>query len=55
MALGTALDLAAGAVVELDQAAQAPVELFANGLCFANGSLVVTPEGAWGIQVEALV
>ena len=26
-----------GAVVELDQDAQAPVELFANGLCFASG------------------
>ena len=37
--LGRALELAQGAVVELDQAADAPVELFANGLCFANGSL----------------
>ncbi len=44
-----------GAVVELDQRAEAPVELFANGLCFANGSLVVTADGAWGVQVAELV
>jgi flagellar motor switch protein FliM len=55
MPLGRSLELAQGAVVELDQAAEAPVELFANGLCFANGRLVVTTEGAWGIEVDALV
>jgi flagellar motor switch protein FliM len=52
--LGRALELTPGLVVELDQDAQAPVELFANGLCFASGSLVVTGEGAWGVQLEAL-
>jgi len=55
LALGRALELAPGAVIELDQAASAPVELFANGLCFANGHLVVTGEGEWGVQVDALV
>ena len=53
--IGQALELTAGAVVELDQLAEAPVELFANGLCFANGSLVVTGDGAWGIQLQKLV
>ena len=53
--LGYALELLPGGVVELDQDAAAPVELFANGLCFANGSLVVTGEGEWGVQVEHLV
>jgi flagellar motor switch protein FliM len=53
--LGHALELSAGAVVELDQLADAPVELFANGLCFASGSLVVTGEGAWGVQLEKLL
>jgi flagellar motor switch protein FliM len=53
--LGGALELTPGAVVELDQPVDAPVELFANGLCFANGSLVVTPDGEWGVQVDALV
>ncbi len=53
--LGQALELAAGVVVELDQRVDAPVELFANGLCFANGSLVVTPDGNWGVQVAELL
>jgi flagellar motor switch protein FliM len=53
--LGQALELAPGVVVELDQRVDAPVELFANGLCFANGSLVVTADGAWGVQVAALL
>jgi len=53
--LGGALELTSGVVVELDQRAEAPVELFANGLCFANGTLVVTSEGTWGVQVAELV
>ncbi len=53
--LAQALELAQGAVVELDQRAEEPIELFANGLCFANGSLVVTGEGTWGVQVAELV
>jgi flagellar motor switch protein FliM len=53
--LAGALELARGAVVELDQHAEEPIELFANGLCFANGSLVVTAEGVWGVQVAELV
>ncbi|HWJ50901.1 MAG TPA: FliM/FliN family flagellar motor switch protein [Solirubrobacteraceae bacterium] len=55
MGIGASLELAPGAVVELDQLADEPVELFANGLCFANGSLVVTGEGAWGVQLEQLL
>jgi flagellar motor switch/type III secretory pathway protein FliN len=50
-----AVELAPGAVVELDQMAEAPVELFVNGLCFANGSLLVTADGSWGVQVAELV
>lgn len=53
--LGEALELGPGAVLELDQEAERPVELFANGLCFARGSLVVTGEGAWGVAVEQLM
>ncbi|HSZ15440.1 MAG TPA: FliM/FliN family flagellar motor switch protein [Solirubrobacteraceae bacterium] len=53
--LGESLELAQGVVVELDQRAEAPVELFANGLCFASGSLVVTGEGAWGVQLAELI
>jgi flagellar motor switch protein FliM len=55
IALGGALELAPGAVVELDQTAEQPVELFANGLCFASGSLVVTADGGWGVAVEHIM
>jgi flagellar motor switch protein FliM len=55
MALGNTLTLTPGAVVELDQAAGAPVELFANGLCFASGTLVVTAEGGWGVSVANIM
>jgi len=55
ISLGGALELTQGAVVELDQGADAPVELFANGLCFASGHLVVTSDGGWGVTVEELV
>jgi len=53
--LGDALTLTPGALVELDQTAEAPVELFANGLCFANGVLVVTAEGQWAVQLSTLL
>ncbi len=55
LALGETLALGPGGVVELDQAAEAPIELFANGLCFARGRLVVTAEGAWGVAVEQVM
>jgi flagellar motor switch protein FliM len=55
MPLGHALELPPGAVVELDQGAQAPIELFAEGLAFAHGSLVVGDGGEWAVQVQALV
>ncbi len=55
MALGGALELTPGTVVELDQPAERPVELFANGLCFASGSLVVGADGGWGVSVEQLM
>jgi flagellar motor switch protein FliM len=53
--LASALALTQGAVVELDQHTKEPIELFANGLCFANGALVVTGEGTWGVQVAELI
>jgi flagellar motor switch protein FliM len=53
--LGQALELPPGTVLELDQAAEAPIELFVNGLCFAHGSLEVTAEGAWAVQIDTLV
>jgi flagellar motor switch protein FliM len=55
MPLGHALELPPGTVLELDQAAEAPIELFVNGLCFAHGTLEVTAEGEWAVQIDTLV
>jgi flagellar motor switch protein FliN/FliY len=54
LALGHALELPVGAVVDLDVAADAPVDLFVNGLCFGQGHLLVTEDGEWAIQVQSL-
>lgn len=51
MPLGAALQLPLGAVVDLDRSADAPVELFVNGLCFGHGQLLVTDDGEWAIEV----
>jgi flagellar motor switch protein FliM len=53
--LGQALELPPGSVVELDQGAEDPIELFVNGLRFADGTLQVAPDGAWTVQIDALV
>ncbi len=53
--LGQALELPIGAVVDLDRSADAPLDLFVNGLCFGHGHLLVTNEGEWAVQVETLV
>ena len=37
--LGHALEMPPGTVVELDQGAESPIELFANGMRFAHGTL----------------
>jgi len=52
--LGQALELPPGAVVELEQSAEAPIELFAGGLPFAEGQLQVSAEGQWAVQVDRL-
>lgn len=53
--LGSTLELPPGSVLELDQGAEAPIELFVNGMCFAHGTLQVTAEGDWAVQVDALI
>jgi flagellar motor switch protein FliN/FliY len=53
--LGRALDLPPGTVVELDQSADAPIELFVNGMCFAHGTLQVAGDGEWAVQIDTLV
>ena len=54
MSLSDALRLPQGSVIELDQGAEDVIELFVNGLPFASGTLAITAEGDWAIQVGAL-
>jgi flagellar motor switch/type III secretory pathway protein FliN len=52
--LGRALELPPGTVIELDQDADAPIELFVNGKHFADGALQVTGDGRWSVLVQSL-
>ncbi len=54
MPLGTALGLPVGAVVDLDRSADAPVDLYVNGMRFARGQLVVTDDGEWAVSLDGL-
>jgi flagellar motor switch protein FliN/FliY len=49
--LSDTLTLPLGAVVELDTHADAPVDLFVNGLRFAQGTLMVDDNGHWTIRL----
>jgi flagellar motor switch protein FliM len=53
--LGAALELPAGTVLELQQGAEDPIDLFVNGLLFARGTLVVNDDGEWAVRVQTLV
>ncbi len=48
--LGALCELPLGTVLELDQPADAPIRLFANGKCFAVGALQVSDEGRWAVR-----
>jgi len=54
LALARALGLPLGSVVELDHPADAPVDLYVNGLRFAQGRLIVTDDGEWAFQCDAV-
>ncbi|HUA72962.1 MAG TPA: FliM/FliN family flagellar motor switch protein [Solirubrobacteraceae bacterium] len=54
MPLGSALGLPVGAVVDLDRTADAPVDLYVNGMRFARGQLMVTEDGEWAVSLDGL-
>lgn len=54
MPLGAALGLPVGAVLDLDRAADAPVDLYVNGMRFARAQLLVTDEGEWAVSLQSL-
>jgi flagellar motor switch protein FliN/FliY len=55
MPLGRALGLPVGAVVDLDRAADAPVDLYVNGTRFARGRLLVTDDGEWAVSLDEVI
>lgn len=52
--IGATLELPIGSVLDLDRTADAPVDLFINGLCFGHANLLVTEDGEWAIEVISL-
>jgi flagellar motor switch protein FliN/FliY len=54
MPLGKALALPLGAVVDLDRPADAPVDLFVNGVRFASGHLVINDD-EWAVSLDELI
>ncbi len=54
MPVARAVSLAQGAVVELDREADAPIELYVDGMRFATGRLVVTDEGELAVSLETV-
>ena len=52
--LGRALSLPLGAVVELNREADAPIDLFVNGVRFAQGHLIVTDDGEWAFRCDVV-
>ena len=55
MPLARAVGLPPGAVMELDRAADDPVDLFVNGRHFAEGRLVLLDGNEWGLHIERLL
>ena len=54
MPMREVLQLAAGSVVQLDKASDAPVDLYVSGKLFARGEVVVV-DGQIGVRVTELV
>jgi flagellar motor switch protein FliN/FliY len=55
MPSGRIVALPAGAVVELDRAVEAPIDLYADGMRFATGRLLVTDDGGLAVRVETVL
>ena len=55
MPSGRIVALPAGAVVELDRAVEAPIDLYADGMRFATGRLLVTEDGGLAVRVESVL
>lgn len=52
--LAAIVGLAPGAVIELNRRIDDPIDLYVNGLPFATGSLLVTDDSEWAVQIESV-
>jgi flagellar motor switch protein FliN/FliY len=50
--LARAVGLAPGAVIELDRAADDPIDLYVNGRRFATGRLLLIDQTEWAVRIE---
>ncbi|MCW2994673.1 MAG: hypothetical protein JWQ18_2168 [Conexibacter sp.] len=55
MPSGRIVALPSGAVVELDREVEAPIDLYADGMRFATGRLLVTDDGGLAVRVETVL
>jgi flagellar motor switch protein FliN/FliY len=53
--IGRAVGLAKGAVVELDKAADDPIDLYVNGRRFATARLMLIDESEWAVRIEQVL
>jgi flagellar motor switch protein FliN/FliY len=54
LAVARAVSLEEGAIVDLDCAPEAPIDLFLNGVPFGTGRLLVV-DGEWAIRLETVI
>lgn len=55
MSSGQLVALPAGGLVELDRTADEPIDLYADGMRFARGRLLVCEDGALAVRIEELL
>lgn len=55
MPSGRIVALPTGAVVELDRAVEAPIDLYADGMRFATGRLMVADDGSLAVRIESVL
>jgi len=53
--LAKAVGLGAGAVIELDRAADDPIDLYVNGRRFATGRLLLIDQTEWAVHIEQVL
>jgi flagellar motor switch protein FliN len=54
LALGNAVALGAGAIVDLDKEPDEDIDVFVNGRLFAQGKLLLV-DGEWAVRLERIV